>query len=71
MISYNSAISASEKAGEWQVAMQLMEELMAHQLLPDLITYNAVTLANFGEPCCANFNFTGCWDTLRLFYLDD
>lgn len=43
LISYNSAISATEKAGEWQMAIHLMEELITRQLLPDIITYNTVT----------------------------
>eukprot|EP00434_Breviolum_minutum_P020079 symbB.v1.2.017711.t1/scaffold1384.1/size122353/1 len=46
LVSYNSAISAAEKSGEWRIAMQLMEDLIATpHLLPDIITYNAVISA--------------------------
>jgi pentatricopeptide repeat domain-containing protein 1 len=36
---YNAAISASEKGGQWKNALQLLEEMQAKGLEPGVITY--------------------------------
>ena len=40
-VSYNSAISAVEKGGQWQLALNLFHSMSAAKLLPDVISYNA------------------------------
>ena len=40
-VSYNSAISAVEKGGQWQLALNLFHSMSVAKLLPDVISYNA------------------------------
>ena len=43
---YNAAISALEKAGAWQTALQLFDEMRSgNQIEPTLVTYNALMQA--------------------------
>ena len=45
VISYNAAISASEKSAEWQRAVALFSVLHRVALTPDTISYNAAMSA--------------------------
>jgi pentatricopeptide repeat domain-containing protein 1 len=40
-ITYNAAISAYEKGGQWQRALQLMKDMQAKGIPANTITYNA------------------------------
>jgi pentatricopeptide repeat protein len=42
---YSAAISACEKGGQWEKALQLLEEMRAKDVEPNVITYNATTSA--------------------------
>ena len=44
-ITYNAAISASEKSSKWQFSESLLEEIQQISLESTEITYNAVTSA--------------------------
>jgi len=41
VISYSTAISACEKGGQWERALELLEEMAAKGVAPDEITYSA------------------------------
>ena len=41
VISYNAAVSACEKGGQWQEAMTLFEAMPKAQIQPNVISYNA------------------------------
>ena len=45
IISYNSAISACERGGQWAMALWLLELLQEEKFQGDLITYNAAISA--------------------------
>jgi pentatricopeptide repeat domain-containing protein 1 len=42
VITYNATTSACKKGGQWEKALQLLEEMRAKGLEPDVITYAAV-----------------------------
>ena len=51
MITYSSLISACEKAGEWQLALDLFGEMHAEGVQPNTVTYNSlITACAQGEP---------------------
>eukprot|EP00439_Symbiodinium_sp_Y106_P037276 s6376_g4.t1 len=43
VIAFNAAISACRHSGGWKVALQLLEKMHAHHLLPDTFTHGALT----------------------------
>ena len=45
VITYSSLISACEKAGEWQLALDLFGEMHAECILPNTVTYNSLITA--------------------------
>ena len=45
MITYSSLISACEKAGEWRLALQLLEEMRREGCNPNVISYNSLITA--------------------------
>ena len=45
VVSYNSTISACEKAGQWERALELLSEMQEHGLEPDVISYSATISA--------------------------
>ena len=45
VISYNAAISACEKGGQWEPALQLLEEMKSSGIEPDVISYSAAISA--------------------------
>ena len=45
VVTYSAAISACEKAGQWQVALKLLELMVASHVQPNVISYNAVISA--------------------------
>ena len=44
-ITYSAAISACEKGGQWQRALQLLEDMQAKGIPADTITYSAAISA--------------------------
>ena len=45
VITYSSLISACEKAGEWELALQLFEEMRAEGCTPNVISFNSLITA--------------------------
>ena len=45
VITYSSLISACEKAGEWQLALDLFGEMHAEGVQPNTVTYNSLITA--------------------------
>ncbi len=45
VIRYNAAISAYEKGGQWEKALQLLDEMQQRRLEPDVISFNAALSA--------------------------
>ena len=45
VISYNAAISACQKRGEWQQAVSLFRAMPQARITPDVVSYNAVISA--------------------------
>ena len=45
MVTYTALISAMEKGGQWRLAIQSFEQMMAQRCKPDAIVYNAVVNA--------------------------
>jgi pentatricopeptide repeat protein len=45
VITYSSLISACEKAGEWELALQLFDEMGAEGCVPNVISYNSLITA--------------------------
>ena len=43
--SYNALISACEKGGQWERAVEVFEEMKAAGVKPDVITYSALITA--------------------------
>lgn len=52
VITYSALISACEKAGQWQLALNLFEEMLRERCTPNVITYNSLITA------CAQVNLT-------------
>lgn len=50
MITYSSLISACEKAGRWETALQLFDEMQRDGCTPNTVTYNSlITACGQGE----------------------
>lgn len=50
MITYSSLISACEKAGRWETALQLFDEMQRDACTPNTVTYNSlITACGQGE----------------------
>lgn len=45
MITYSALISACEKAGQWQAALDLFERMQAEGCPPNVITFNSIITA--------------------------
>ena len=45
MITYSSLISACEKAGRWQLALELFSEMHREGCKPNVVTYNSLIAA--------------------------
>jgi pentatricopeptide repeat protein len=45
VITYSTLISACEKAGEWELALQLFEEMRGEGCVPNVISYNSLITA--------------------------
>ena len=45
VITYSSLISACEKAGEWQLALQLFDKMALERIRPNVITFNSLITA--------------------------
>lgn len=45
MITFSSLISACEKAGRWETALQLFDEMQRDGCTPNTVTYNSLITA--------------------------
>jgi pentatricopeptide repeat domain-containing protein 1 len=45
VITYSALISACEKAGQWQLALNLFGEMLRERCAPNVITYNSLITA--------------------------
>jgi pentatricopeptide repeat domain-containing protein 1 len=45
VITYSALISACEKAGQWQLALNLFGEMLRERCTPNVITYNSLITA--------------------------
>lgn len=45
VITYSALISACEKAGQWQMALNLFSEMLKEKCEPNVITYNSLITA--------------------------
>lgn len=45
VITYSALISACEKAGQWQLALNLFAEMLKERCTPNVITYNSLITA--------------------------
>jgi len=45
VITYSALISACEKAGQWQLALNLFNEMLRERCTPNVITYNSLITA--------------------------
>lgn len=45
VITYSALISACEKAGQWQLALNLFNEMLKDKCEPNVITYNSLITA--------------------------
>jgi pentatricopeptide repeat domain-containing protein 1 len=45
VITYSALISACEKAGQWQLALNLFSEMLKERCVPNVITYNSLITA--------------------------
>lgn len=45
VITYSALISACEKAGQWQLALNLFGEMLRERCIPNVITYNSLITA--------------------------
>lgn len=45
VITYSALISACEKAGQWQLALNLFSEMLKEKCDPNVITYNSLITA--------------------------
>ncbi len=45
VITYSSLISACEKAGRWQLALELLDEMHRDNCKPNTVTFNALLSA--------------------------
>jgi pentatricopeptide repeat protein len=45
VITYSALISACEKAGQWQLALNLFSEMLQERCVPNVITYNSLITA--------------------------
>ena len=45
VITYSSLISACEKAGHWELAMELFNEMHQEGCIPNTVTYNSLITA--------------------------
>lgn len=53
MITYSSLISACEKAGRWEDALRLFDEMQRDGCTPNTVTYNSlITACGQGESQC-------------------
>jgi pentatricopeptide repeat protein len=54
VITYSALISACEKAGQWQLALNLFSEMLKERCVPNVITYNSLITA------CAQVSLVVC-----------
>ena len=45
VITYSSLISACEKAGQWELALELFNEMAGEGCVPNTVTYNSLITA--------------------------
>ena len=45
IITYGSLISACDRAGRWQYALELLEEMRKDRVAPNTVTYNSLLSA--------------------------
>ncbi len=54
VITYSSLISACEKAGRWETALSLFDEMQRDGCTPNTVTYNSlITACGQGECACS------------------
>lgn len=52
VITYSALINACEKAGQWDLALQLFERMQQEGIAPNTVTYNSlITACTQGAPC--------------------
>jgi pentatricopeptide repeat domain-containing protein 1 len=42
IFAYNATISACEKGGQWQQAVNFFEAMWTEHIVPDIVSYNAI-----------------------------
>lgn len=45
VITYSSLISACEKAGQWETALRIFNEMQQDNCVPNTVTYNSLVTA--------------------------
>lgn len=75
VITYSALISACEKAGQWQLALNLFGEMLRERCTPNVITYNSLitACAQVGPLLWGSVLRACCWQVfahlLRLCHL--
>lgn len=72
VITYSALISACEKAGQWQLALNLFGEMLKEKCDPNVITYNSlitacaqvIALQAVKQPSTASRSATCCFGDL-------
>lgn len=60
VITYSSLISACEKAGRWETALQLFDEMQRDGCTPNTVTYNSLITACGQGECAWRLCCLGC-----------
>lgn len=68
MITYSALISACEKAGRWQLALSLLEEMHRDKVSPNTVTFNSLisACAQGVKPCLLAAAFEPLTTKLQL-----
>jgi pentatricopeptide repeat protein len=68
VITYSSLISACEKAGRCELALQLFEQMHKEGCMPNVVTYNSLIAAcSHGEPAAdLQLLVLACWGVVWL-----